>query len=421
MLTLVSHLDAVRDHLIRLDVRDKNWSPALGSADSAEVDLPLEALSTPIFTVDLDAVAGNVAAMQEWIDGRGASLAPHGKTTMCPALWRWQLAQGSWAITVANEAQLRVARDAGFERLLVANEFLSPVGLAWLADELDAHPEVEVITWVDSIAGVDQMTRALRTAGAERPVPVCVEIGHPHARAGVRDRQDAVALARAVRDSPRLQLRGVAGYEGSVPGSGDSKVAAVTDFLTAMADRFAAIVPLVESDEAILTAGGSAYFDLVADVLGPVAAARSGTRLVVRSGAYIVHDDGMYAGLTPAKTRSGPQLTAAAHVYARVISAPEPNLVLLDVGKRDIPYDADLPVVQQVITSDGPVSAPAATIVNTNDQHAYVELDEPGSLQVGDLVRLGMSHPCTMFDKWRSVLLIEGERPHVRGAVGTYF
>lgn len=417
----MSHLDALRDNLITLDIRDKNWSPTLAAAPGPEVDVPLAEASTPVFTVDLDLVAGNLTAMRSWADDHGASLAPHGKTTMCPALWRWQLDQGCWAITVANEAQLRVARDAGIERVVVANEYLSPVGLAWLAGELDADPAFEVTTWVDSVAGVEQMTSRLDAAGAGRQLPVCVEIGHPHARAGVRDHDDALAIARAVVDSPRLLLRGVAGYEGSVPGEGTAKVAAVTEFLTAMGERFTVIAPLIETDEAILTAGGSAYFDLVAEVLAPVAAAQPNTRLLLRSGAYIVHDEGMYAGLTPATTRSGPTLQAAAHVWARVISAPEPNLILLDAGKRDIPYDSGLPTVQQLLTVDGLVPAPAATIVNTNDQHAYVELSEPGSLKVGDVVQLGLSHPCTMFDKWRSALLVEGSEPRIRGAVGTYF
>jgi D-serine deaminase-like pyridoxal phosphate-dependent protein len=113
--------------------------------------------------------------------------------------------------------------------------------------------------------------------------------------------------------------------------------------------------------------------------------------------------------------------TAAANVWARVISNPEPDLVLLDVGKRDIPYDAGLPVVQKVMRAGRLVDAPAAEVFATNDQHAYVRLAEPESLAVGEVVRLGLSHPCTMFDKWRSALLVEGARPRVRGALPTFF
>ena len=418
----MTQLDAVRDHLITVGLRDKNWSLALAAAqqDRTEVDLALDEVSTPIFTVDLDLVAGNLATMRSWVDDHDASLAPHGKTTMCPALWNWQLEQGSWGITVANEAQLRVARDAGIGRVVVANEYLSPRGLAWLSAELDADPGFEVTCWVDSIDGVEQMTRLMTDAGAVRRLPVCVEIGHPSARAGVRDLDQALAIAQAVVDSPRLLLQGVAGYEGSVPSSDpDERAERVRGFLAAMGERFIRIAPLVETDEALLTAGGSALFDLVVEVLGPIAAETPNARLLLRSGAYIVHDDGLYAGETPSAHRTGPEFTAAAHVWARVISTPEPDLALLDVGKRDIPYDAGLPVLQKVNSAGGLVDAPAATIFKTNDQHAYVRLEEPESLQVGDVVRLGLSHPCTMFDKWRTVLLTEGGR--IRGAVPTFF
>jgi D-serine deaminase-like pyridoxal phosphate-dependent protein len=419
----VTHLDAVREHLIKLDVRDKNWSAALAAAQDGrlDVDLDLMELSTPIFTLDLAAIDHNISTMRDWTTERGAALAPHGKTTMCPALWKWQLAAGSWAITVANEAQLRVARDAGLRRVVVANEFLSPQGLTWLAEQLNADPNFEVITWVDSVDGVRQMTDALTRAGAKRPVQVCVEVGHLSARAGVRDHADALAIAHAVIDSPSLQLRGVSGYEGSVPGEGSERIDNVRAFLKAMADLFAEVSPLVETDEALITAGGSALFDLVVEVLGPVAAGTPNARLLLRSGAYVVHDDCLYAGSTPAATRSGPEFTPAAHVWARVISRPEPDLVLLDAGKRDIPYDAGLPIVQRVVGNAGLVDAPACEVFATNDQHAYVRLTEPESLQVGDVVRLGLSHPCTMFDKWRSALLVEGDRPRVRGAIPTFF
>lgn len=419
----MTRLDAVREHLIKLDVRDKNWSPALAVAQQRgpEVDLDLADMSTPLFTLDLVGLDHNITIMRDWAAAHGTSLAPHGKTTMCPGLWQWQLDQGCWAITVANEAQLRVAREAGIPRVVVANEFLSPQGLGWLAHELDGDPGFEVITWVDSVEGVRLMTDALTAADAHRPLPVCLEVGHPKARAGVRDHDDALAIARAVIDSERLRLRGISGYEGSVPGEGEQRIAAVRAFLTAMGELFAEVSPLVEADEALITAGGSALFDLVVEVLGPIAAGTPNARLLLRSGAYVVHDDGMYAHSTPAATRSGPVFTAAAHVWARVISNPEPDLVLLDVGKRDIPYDGGLPVVQKILRDSGLVDAPATEVFNTNDQHAYVRLEQQGSLHVGEVVRLGLSHPCTMFDKWRSALLIEGDRPRVRGAIPTFF
>jgi len=43
-----------------------------------------------------------------------------------------------------------------------------------------------------------------------------------------------------------------------------------------------------------------------------------------------------------------------------------------------------------------------------NDQHAYLRLGaDAAGLQVGDRVVLGISHPCTTFDKWRWMPVVD--------------
>lgn len=418
--------EVVQTHLTALGVRDKNWSPALAEAQEQDVavDLGLEDFGTPSLTLDIDTVRDNIVAMRDWVAERGALLAPHGKTSMCPALWHWQLSEGAWGITVANEPQLRVARDAGVPRVMVANEFLSPQGLAWLAAQLNADPSFEVTVWADSVAGVHQMIQHLTAAGLSRPLPVCVEIGVSGGRSGVRTPDEAMLVADAIATSSVLSLQGLSTYEGAVPATDGDQLGAVDAFLTSMADLAEELVPRCETDTAIITGGGSAYFDRVTNILGPAAKA-TGAHLVLRSGSYVVHDDGLYRGRTPAATRSGPQFRAAAHVWARVVSVPEPGLALLDAGKRDVPYDAGLPEPQLIVRDDRVVGGGAGslvgTITGTNDQHAYLELAEPSAVMPGDLVRLGLSHPCTIFDKWRSVLLVDSVPPRVRGAVETFF
>ena len=44
-----------------------------------------------------------------------------------------------------------------------------------------------------------------------------------------------------------------------------------------------------------------------------------------------------------------------------------------------------------------------------NDQHAYVRLDAGAELQVGELVAFGISHPCTTFDRWRAILVVDDD------------
>ena len=97
------------------------------------------------------------------------------------------------------------------------------------------------------------------------------------------------------------------------------------------------------------------------------------------------------------------------HAWARVVSRPEPGLALLDAGKRDVPFDEGLPEPQLAADALGAPTRPlAGEITAVNDQHAFLRLDPADPLRVGEVVRLGLSHPCTAFDKWRWIPVTDG-------------
>jgi len=414
---------------------DKAVQPSWYGRSAAEVAASrptLDELSTPMMTLDRRAIDTNLANMGRWCAGAGLSLAPHGKTTMAPALWREQLLAGCWAICVANEPQLRVARGAGVPRVIVANLFLRPAGLKWLASEMDLDPTFEFMCWVDSIEAVQIMEAALTEVAPTRPVAVLIELGHARARTGARSVGAALRIADAVVASPVLALAGVAGFEGAVVhGVDEQSIADVDDFLRQLVELHRELIARYEVPEAVLSAGGSEYFDRVAAILGPEGSewAKGRTRVVLRSGAYIVHDDGYYRMAGPRTRDAGPQFEPAMNLWARVISMPEPGLAYLDAGKRDVPYDEGLPEVQLLrrVASDGTViSLPLVDheLFATNDQHSFVCVPAESPLHVGDLVRLGLSHPCTAFDKWSLIPVLDSASattPIVIDFVRTYF
>ena len=402
-----------------LDWRDKAVQPewyGRSTADVAAEGHRLDQLSTPIATLDRAATNHNVATMAAWCEKSQVSLAPHGKTTMAPALWLDQLRAGAWGITVANEPQLRVARGVGVPRVVLANLFLRPEGLAWLVAEMDADPDFEFLCWVDSLDAVRLMDAGLAAAGARRPVQVLVEVGSSGARTGARSTSDALDVAAAVVSATSLELAGVAGYEGVLAHDAQPEALALVDgFLKRMVELHRLLLDRYEVAEPVLSAGGSTYFDRVVAILAPEGASPVGgrrTRVVVRSGAYVTHDDGHYRETTPSVRKSGPVFRPALHVWSRVISIPEPGIAYLDAGKRDLPFDEGLPEVQLFRRSqpDGSVSSQPLsghTLVNTNDQHSHVLVPAGSSLAVGDVVRLGISHPCTAFDKWSLIPVVD--------------
>src|SRR5690606_29071127 len=123
----------------------------------------------------------------------------------------------------------------------------------------------------------------------------------------------------------------------------------------------------------LLSAGGSTWFDVVVEVLAPVARAHGG-RLVLRSGAVVTHDDGTYAQSGPfTRRREQGSLTAALEVWTQVLSTPEPGLAILGAGKRDLPYDIGLPVPLSVRGPDGSHrTLDGASVERLNDQHAFL-------------------------------------------------
>ncbi|GAA2049462.1 amino acid deaminase [Catenulispora yoronensis] len=388
----------------------------------------LSDLGTPLLTLDAGALDHNLRTMAAWCRDAGVALAPHGKTTMAPALWLAQLDAGAVGITLANLPQLRVARAFGVQRVLLANTLVDPAGLAWIAGELAADAEFAFVSWVDSVETVALMDAALRAAGVgsgpdpetDRPVEVLVELGGAGGRTGARTVAEAEAVAEAVRAAPTLRLAGVAGYEGALAHDATAEgLGAVSAYLRELANLHRRLASGYETERPVVTAGGSAYFDTVAEILAPLAG-ESGAEVIVRSGAYLIHDDGFYHHISPLARGAGPTpFRAAMHGWARVVSHPEPQLSLLDGGKRDFPFDEGLPVPQVVRGGE----AVSGVVTALNDQHMFLR-DAGDAAPVGAVLRLGLSHPCTAFDKWSLIPVVDDADlpdPKVVGMVRTYF
>ena len=368
----------------------------------------------PIAIVYESALAHNAATMREFCLRNGVDLAPHGKTTMSPELFRRQIDDGAWAITAATTWQARVMWEAGVPRVLIANEVVAPGEIEWLAS---ARAEgFDVICYVDSLTGVAIFDEVLGRLGVDRPFPVLVEIGVPGGRAGVRTVEDGLVVAGAVAASPHLALTGTSGFEGILGDQGARSALEVVDEfldqiveLTREIDRRGWFEP---SPDLVVTAGGSAFFDRVVarfsllDLDHPV-------RLVIRSGCYLSHDDGSLHRDSPmgevGRTGHPEHLIPAIEVWGMVLSRPEPTRAIVGVGKRDASSDGLLPVVKKVRRREASVveTVPEYRAVALNDQHAYLDLDPDDPLAVGDLVAFGISHPCTTFDKWRVIPIVD--------------
>lgn len=386
-------------------------------------DLPF-----PIALLRESALRHNLAWMQAFAHTHGVDIAPHGKTTMSPELYRLQLDAGAWGMSFATVYQLAVGAAAGVKRALIANQVVCDADLDGLAALQKEYGGLRVWFLVDSVAQV-RLIEAWQEKRQSRAVFDCLlEIGIAGKRTGCRTAEEAVTVAATIFASPALRLGGIECYEGSVT-TGDSALdrPAVDALMARVAEAAKACdqAGFFADDEVLVTAGGSALFDLVADHLRP--ALTKPVRGVLRSGCYVTHDHGSYMNLlhkVEERQHFSSSLRPAIEVWAMVQSRPEPGLAILTCGKRDISYDLDLPVALYHHAPGRGLPQPVASewkLTALNDQHAYLRFPEsdPGPA-VGDLIGLGISHPCTTFDKWRWLPIVD-DSYNVRDAVTTHF
>jgi len=381
----------------------------------------------PLVVLKESALAHNIELMAAYARAHNLSLAPHGKTPMAPQIVQRQLAAGAWGVTVANVPQARVFRAFGAQRIFIANEIVESLAVRWLAAEMERDPQFECYALVDSLAGVAALSGALGfVRHSARPLPVLLEIGAPAGRAGCRTAEEALAVARAVRDTKTLDLAGAEAYEGAVPTpSTDERVKLVDRFLSQVRATASTLIAAGAFDgrsEILLSAGSSLFVDRVVALLADPWPTSIPVRIVARTGAYVSHDVDLYERLSPFAGRAvtTERMCPALELLAVVLSRPEPELAIVGFGKRDAPYDTRLPAPRWVWREGHQLPFDGATVKALNDQHAYLHLPPGADLQVADLVGFDVSHPCTTFDKWRLLPLVDDEY-NVTGGILTFF
>lgn len=405
---------ALTQALSQAEVAAQNWSVL--NADT----------SFPVAVLKQSALQHNLHWMQEFCRERQIVLAPHGKTTMSPQLFSAQLEHGAWGITLATVNQMQTAQRLGIKRVLLANQIINPVEIRAALHLQESDADFEFFSLCDSLAVARELSAQSLACKAKRPLQVVVELGFRGGRTGCRSLAAALDLARSIASLPGLQLVGIEAYEGlMVSAQRQQDLNAVREFMTQMSQlvQQCDAERLFQSETILLSAGGSAYFDLVADEFQSQIAQGLYSRPllpVLRSGCYVTHDHGFYHGLiAELQARAGATVEAglrpALEVWSMVQARPEPDLAILTMGKRDASYDIELPLPVQYHKRGGtaaPLNLPVGCkIEKMNDQHAYLRLPADSeisrSLAVGDLIACGISHPCTTFDKWPTLLVVD--------------
>jgi D-serine dehydratase len=440
MTALLDRIDATE-----LDVKTKGCPVAnvrLGDVGQQGWNVRRGDLMLPVLTISDPKLRNNLQVMRRYVEHHKVSLAPHGKSTFCPQLYVEQVTTGgSWGISAATVQQASLVAEAGISNVLIVNEVIGKANVAQLVALKHAHPDKAFYTLVDTEGALHELARhSVPMLGPGERFQVLVEVGFPGGRAGVRSLEQGIALVDAIMAQREIfDLAGVECYEGLVSRPDQSSTLAAIDRLLDLTVEIYRAArqrgAFDERAEAILTAGGSVYFDRVVKRFS-TAQLDPGTRVILRGGSSVTYDHGRYdemlallderggLDMPEGRVNSRTAFTPALAIWSAVVTLQDEGVAVLAMGIRDLPFDMGLPkpleqyrdgvLVQALDAGD------AFRVTAANDQHCYMAYPPGHDIAVGDIIACGISHPCTAFDKWDVVWRIDSDG-NVTGALKTYF
>ncbi|MFA0036128.1 amino acid deaminase [Vibrio sp. 10N.261.52.A1] len=385
---------------------------AVSQTENGVYRLVDEDISLPVAIIKQSALTNNLNWMQSFADHHQVKLSPHGKTSMTPDFFRQQLENGAWGITVATPAQAEIAAMAGAKRIIMANQLVGKTNMA-IIEQLISEFDVDFYCCVDSSVNVQQLNQYF--ANKKQTLKVLIEFGVPGGRCGCRSPQEVLELAQTIQDTPALSLAGIEVYEGVIHGDN-----AEQDIRTFLNQALSSVESLASdgliTGQPIITGAGSAWYDVVAECLANL----TDYLAIIRPGCYAIHDTGSYLDaqskvLQRAQVNQGyacelgGDLESALEVWAYVISRPEPTKLVIGLGKRDVAFDAGLPIAERGYRNGEAISVKGLTATAVMDQHTFVETDGSAEIEVGDMIAFSTSHPCLTFDKWRYIAISDDD------------
>jgi len=336
------------------------------------VSLNIADLETPVPLVDLDRLERNLDRAAAYATKHRLGLRPHIKTHKSPKIATEQLRRGAIGLTCATPLEAEVMSEV-CDDILVA---YPPVG-ARRAARLAALPDaVRLTVALDSREAIHDIAAAAREA--DRIVNVYVEIDLGMHRVGVQSFDDAIALARLVRDNPPLAFAGIAFYPGHVREAVDEqtpKLELLDTSLRAMVSAFdnAGLPPNAVS-------GGSTPTMWKTHELFGVTEFRPGT--------YVYNDR------TTAEVGACDWDDCALTVLATVVSTAVPGQAVIDAGSKALGREP----ARAGDAAEGfgcVLGHPDVVVARMSEEHGILDLSKTSwRPSVGDQVRVIPNHVC---------------------------
>jgi D-serine deaminase-like pyridoxal phosphate-dependent protein len=335
---------------------------------------PLDVLDTPALLLDLDFIDANLLRLLQAGRERGVNVRVHFKSLKCGGLAKYIASKDFPTFLCAKLNEAEVLAGAGITDILIANQVVSPHKMRRLAD---LAKRVQLRVCVDNPDNVDQLSRAMKDAGATLGALVEVDIGM--ARCGVEPGESALALAQRIQRSTGLRFDGLQGYDGHLQMLPDAKEQR-TKSLGGL-EQLVATRRLIEKagiPVPVVTGAGTGTWEYTAGFPGVTE---------IQPGSFVLMDC-IYRQFRP-------EFGCALSILCTVISV-RPKWYVLDAGSKAISKDFGTPVVKD---------HPAENLTKLSEEHAKVEIAPP-PVKIGDRREVLPAHCCATMNLHRQAVAV---------------
>lgn len=348
---------------------------------SPEIGTPINQLDTPCLLIDLVALESNFQTVSRQYDNQICKMRQHSKNIKSAMVARKQINAGGTVggVCCAKVSEAEVMVDGGLSDVLITNQIVTIDKIRRMCD-LAAKADVKVA--VDNPINLKELSSIATMAGVN--IGVVIEVDTSMGRAGVRNSEEGVELAKLASNLSGLVFRGVMSHQTLGAGEHDKR-----------------------SRENI----GRRYIQICLDVKNAIEA--NGIPVeIVSSGETFTYDiataipgvtevqGGTYALMAHGHAMSGIFETAG-KILASVMSITNSGEAVVDVGYRALTSPSRLPTI---------IGSQNMVVDRMEEYHLMVKSTDNMTLVPGDQLLLDPAVQDIMANRWDKFIAVRDDK-----------
>ena len=341
----------------------ENYRPAVGTS--------IQELDTPCLMIDMEALEHNYRFVAETYKDSQCKMRAHVKNTKSPIVAHLQIREGGTVggVCTAKVAEAEVMTEGGIDDIFIPNQVVTDDKITRLCSVAE---RAKVTVGIDNPENVRNLSRIASERGVN--IGVVIEVDTSMGRAGIRNKEQGVELAKLAHSLPGVDFKGVMSHQ-TLDGSPDRETRYIwgRKYIQQCLDVKDAIeaegIPVE-----VVSSGETFTIDVAATIPG-VTEVEGGTYALM-SHNFDYMDDLRYA----------------AKILCTVVSAPRPGIVVADVGSRALASPGGVkPFVEDM---------PHLTAEALHEEHIVFKCDGGTLPEVGDKLVLISGQQDMLTNRW---------------------